>query len=231
MDVQSTNQQSALATQSASERSMTGLSQNFDSFLTLLTAQLQHQDPLSPMDTSDFTNQLVLFAGVEQQILQNSNLESLIAVQLVALQNSVAIGAVSFIGKEIEASGRTAMLQEGSARFIYALPQAASSAVLKITDANGQTVLLTSAETTTGPHEFLWDGRDNLGNLLPDGQYTITVEAFASDGQPIEPAYTITGRVTNVRIEEDTVMLGLGDIEIPLSKLTRIREGAKPIEA
>ena len=79
---------------SKSDLALVDLANNLDNFLTILTTQLQYQDPLSPMETSEFTNQLVMFTGVEQQVQQNQNLEKLIALQ----SNNLAISAVTYIG-------------------------------------------------------------------------------------------------------------------------------------
>src|SRR3546814_344036 len=121
---------------SKSDSSFSKLTGDLNNFLTLLTTQLQFQDPMSPLDTHEFTNQLVLFSGVEQQIQQNQNLEQLITLQ----KNGVALGAVDYIGKEIEASGRTTMLQDGAAKFAYLLPEEAKAASLRIFDSSGSLV-------------------------------------------------------------------------------------------
>ena len=214
------NSQSA---QSGSSSSLAKLSEDLDSFLTILTTQLQNQDPLSPLDTHEFTNQLVLFAGVEQDIQQNRNLEDLISLQ----QNNVAIGAVSYIGKEVEASGQEASLQDGEAKFSYVLPEAAQAATLSILGPDGKPVFLTAAETSAGRHDFVWDGKDSLGNTLPDGAYKIQVSAANSDDQPIDVDYSIIGRVTGVQVDDGDATLTLGTVDVPLSKVTRIRDATE----
>ena len=206
--------------QSNSNRSLTGLADNLDNFLTILTTQLQHQDPLSPLDTHEFTNQLVLFAGVEQDIQGNSSLEKLIALQ----QNNVAVGAVSYIGQNIDATGQTNMLRNGEAKYAYTLPGNAKSATLQISDASGKTILVTPAQTTAGRHEFTWDGKDSLGNLAPEGPYSITVLATDAADQPIPVSYSVSGRVTGVEMTNGDATLNLGDVIVPLTQVTRIRE-------
>ncbi|HZZ11369.1 MAG TPA: flagellar hook capping FlgD N-terminal domain-containing protein, partial [Paraburkholderia sp.] len=88
------NNTAAGAGQSTASQQLAG---NFDTFLTLLTTQLQNQDPLSPMDSTQFTQQLVAFSGVEQQINTNNNLQSLIALN----QSQQAASAVSYIGHSV----------------------------------------------------------------------------------------------------------------------------------
>lgn len=225
MEIQTANQPT---TGTNSSSSLAKLSENLDNFLTILTTQLQNQDPLSPLDTHEFTNQLVLFAGVEQQIQQNGNMEQLISLQ----QNNVAIGAVSYIGKEVEANGRTTTLEDGAATFAYTLPDAAKAATLTILDSGGQAVFLTSAELAAGRHEFVWDGKDALGNTLADGAYTIQVSAVNANDQPLDVAFSIFGKVTGVQVEEGVATLNLGTVIVPLSEVTRIRDPKEePAEA
>lgn len=217
MEITAPTTQSA---QSNSTSSLAGLSNNLDNFLKILTTQLQYQDPLSPLDTHEFTNQLVLFAGVEQQIQENKNLEQLITMQ----QNNLAVGAVSYIGRNIEASGQTNMLQNGEARFGYILPENAQAATLQISDASGTPILVSSAQTAAGRHEFVWDGKNILGQQVPDGAYTLTVSAANSDSQPISVEYRVSGRVTGVELVNGDATLALGDVAVPLARVTQIRE-------
>ncbi len=117
---------------SATERSassLASLSENFDAFLTLLTSQLQNQDPLDPMDSSEFTNQLVQFSAVEQQIQANQNLET-----LIQLQNAQsAANAVGYIGKDVEVPSSQIMLQDGEAKFAYTLADSVDIVVVTVT--------------------------------------------------------------------------------------------------
>ena len=214
-------------TQSKASSSLTGLADNLDNFLTILTTQLQHQDPLSPLDTHEFTNQLVLFAGVEQDIQGNSNLEKLITLQ----QNNVAVGAVSYIGQNIEAAGQTNMLRNGEAKFGYTLPGNAKSAIVQITDAGGKPVLAAPAETIAGRHEFVWDGKNALGNQLPEGPYSISVLAVDPADQPLPITYSVSGRVTGIEMTNGDATLNIGDVAIPLTQVTRIREADDPAGA
>ena len=205
-------------TQSNSTASLSRLSENLDNFLTILTTQLQHQDPLSPMDTHEFTNQLVQFASVEQEIQGNKNLESLIALQ----QTNNMVGAVSYIGKNVEATGQTAKLEDGEATFIYSMPEAAKAAVLAIFDASGTQVLFKKAETGAGRHEFIWDGKNDKGESLADGNYTIKIVAANADDKEITPSYAIRGKVTGVGIEDGAATLNLDGLEVPLANVVRV---------
>jgi flagellar basal-body rod modification protein FlgD len=208
------------ATQSNSASSLSQLSSNLDNFLLILTTQLQHQDPLSPMDTHEFTNQLVQFASVEQQIASNRNLESLISLQ----ETGIMVGAVSYIGKEVEVTGQTRALKDGKAEFAYTLPEEASAALLAIYDENGTQVLFQQAEKGAGRHEFVWDGKDSKGNTMPDGDYTIQLVAVNAANEAITPTYTITGTVTGVGMKDGVATLTIDGRDMPLSSVVRVVE-------
>src|SRR5512144_3059015 len=117
--------------QAAADKSK--LDGDLNRFLTLLVSQLQHQDPLEPLDAAQFTSQLVQFASVEQQIYQNANLEKLLAAQ----QNTQLASTVDYLGKQVEANGDMLLLQKGEATASYTLPQSARQATITIQDADG----------------------------------------------------------------------------------------------
>ncbi|EKE68954.1 flagellar hook assembly protein FlgD [Oceanibaculum indicum] len=201
------------------------LADNFDTFLTLLTTQLRNQDPLNPMDTHEFTNQLVLFSGVEQQIRQNQNLESLIALQVVGEQAS----AMTYIGKYVTAESQIAALQEGEANWTYVLPEGAISNTLRVVDSEGNVVRTLDGEYEAGRHDFTWDGKDDAGNPLPDGAYALRVSALDRDGKAVSAAIGMTSRVTGVSKDPDGLgpVLSLGDgLNILLDKVISVKESA-----
>lgn len=129
--------------------------ENFDTFLRLLTAQLTHQDPLSPLDTHQFTSQLVQFASVEQQIEQSSNLRKLLDL----IEGNQLTSSLSYIGKSVEYRGNQFQLNdEGNTTLKYELPEGAETATLRILDENNQTVFTTSIQAETGLQSIVWDG-------------------------------------------------------------------------
>ena len=119
------------------------LTDDFDTFLTLLTTQLQNQDPLEPLDTNQFTQQLVEFASVEQLIDQSASLEDLIALQ----EETTQIGAAGYIGNTIEYDGSAAPFVDGKANWAYVLPSDATSVELKVLDSSGTAVFTTDSWT------------------------------------------------------------------------------------
>lgn len=200
------------------DSALAGLSKNLDNFLTILTTQLQFQDPLSPLDTHEFTNQLVLFTQVEQQVQQNKKLDSLITLQ----QNNVALGAVSYIGNIVEASGQTTRLEDSLAKFSYFIAKDADRATLRITDANNDIVLIQDMSKEAGIHDFVWDGRDGQGNQLDDGTFTFTVTAVDRNDKPIGVDHTVFGRVTGIQFDNGNAILSMGDVLVPLSQVNGV---------
>jgi flagellar basal-body rod modification protein FlgD len=202
----------------ASSQALADLSGNLDNFLTILTTQLQFQDPLSPLDTHEFTNQLVLFSSVEQQVQQNKKLESLVTLQ----QNSVALGSVDYIGKVIETNGNTTQLENSVAKTTYFLPKNALTTRLNISDPSGDVILTRDIPTTAGIHTFVWDGLNGQGIQQPDGAYTFSITAKDTSDDLISHDQTVFGTVTGVQFENGTSILQMGDIPVSLSDINGV---------
>lgn len=202
----------------ASSQALADLSGNLDNFLTILTTQLQFQDPLSPLDTHEFTNQLVLFSSVEQQVQQNKKLENLVTLQ----QNSVALGSVDYIGKVIETNGNTTQLENSVAKTTYFLPKNALTTRLNISDPSGDVILTRDLPTTAGIHTFVWDGLSGQGIQQPDGAYTFTITAKDTSDDLISHDQTVFGTVTGVQFESGTSILQMGDIPVSLSDINGV---------
>jgi len=205
-------------TGATSTKSMSKLAENFDQFLTLLTTQLKNQDPLSPMDSAEFTNQLVQFAGVEQQINTNKNLESLLTLQ----KSSQVMNALSLMGKKIEVTGDTVPLQDKSATFSYSLPKTAAQTIYSISDASGRTVYTGAGDSTAGRHEYTWNGKSSAGVQLPDGTYTLSVVALDAAGKQIKASTTAIGKVTGVESSDNGAVLNLGGTRVSMDRLSAV---------
>jgi flagellar basal-body rod modification protein FlgD len=212
------NTAAGAASSSSSNNATSQLSSNFDTFLQLLTTQLQHQDPLDPMDTSQFTQQLVEYSQVEQQIDTNSNLQSLISQ---GTQQSAAY-ATSYLGKTVTVSGGEGSLTNGSAQWTYNLATASTSTTLQVTDAKGNVVYSGSGKTSAGNNTFNWNGVDNSGNQLPDGSYTLAVKA-AAGGQTVTTSVTAVGTVSEVNMINGTPQLLIGSMEVPLTSISSVQ--------
>ena len=195
------------------------LAGNFDTFLKLLTTQLQYQDPLSPMDSNQFTQQLVQFAQVEQSISANKNLESLVGYSLANATSS----AVSYIGRNVTAGGQTANLaSSGSADWHYTLPVNASATTISIVDAAGKTVYSGQGALARGEHAFSWDGRTPSGERAPAGQYKIEIIAKDAGGNDLNVSPLIQGTVTSVDIENGSPFLNVGGLKLKLTDVMSV---------
>jgi flagellar basal-body rod modification protein FlgD len=194
------------------------LSGNFSTFLTLLTTQLQNQDPLSPMDSSQFTQQLVEFSQVEQQIDTNTNLNTLITQG----QSQNGAFAASYLGRKVTLTNGEAPLQNGEADWSYALGAPAASTVLTVTDSNGKVVYSGAGKTTSGVNDFTWNGQDNNGNQLPDGAYTLNVAAKGSDGSTVTTAVKSTGTVSEIDMTGTAPQVMIGPLSVPLSEISAV---------
>jgi flagellar basal-body rod modification protein FlgD len=170
------------------------LSENFDTFLTLLTAQLANQDPLNPVDSAQFTQQLVQYSQVEQQIETNDRLKTL-------LDQSAAAGgaaAVAYIGKAAVLDSNVASLSGGAATWSYDATGATGDVGLSVRDASGKEVFKTSTAALAGGQTFTWDGRDASGRAMADGAYRLVVTAFDGEGKPVTPVINVTERITGI---------------------------------
>ena len=203
---------------------LASLSGDYQNFLTLLTTQLQNQDPLSPMDTNQFTQQLVEFSSVEQQINGNNKLDQLIGLQSTAN----AYGAVGFVGTQVAAASDQMPLQNGQGKFDYDIEHASASALLKITNSSGQLVMVKQVDSAVGTHPVQWDGTDFNGDQLPDGAYTVNVAYQDANGTSYDAPITSYGTVTSAVISNGTVSLNMGQVSIPLSDVTNISKPTAP---
>jgi flagellar basal-body rod modification protein FlgD len=202
----------------AGSSSMSQLSGNFNTFLTLLTSQLKNQDPTSPMDSNAFTQQLVMYSQVEQQIGTNTNLKTLIG------QGTTQLGAyaTSYLGKAVSVTNGNASLNNGAANWTYSLDTTASSNTLTVTDANNKIVYSGKGETGSGSHQFNWNGKDNNGNQLPDGTYKLTVSAKALDGAAVTSQVASAGLVSEIDMTSGTPQLLIGGMKIGLGDIANV---------
>jgi flagellar basal-body rod modification protein FlgD len=180
---------------------------NFQSFLTLLTTQLQNQNPLDPLDTNQFTQQLVEFAGVQQQLNTNSSLSTLVSLQ----QTAQSTQALSFVGKTAVVSGDTTTLSNSSATWELNVP-ANSNVTLNITNSTGQTVYTkTFSSVTAGNNQpFTWNGQGTDGTQLPDGQYKLTATGTDGSGNSVGITTEVVGVVSSVDLTQSPPLLSIG---------------------
>jgi len=202
---------------SAAKSSGATLADNFQTFLTLLTAQLQNQNPLDPLDTNQFTQQLVQFAQVEQQLKSNDQLATLVALQQT-VQTTQVLG---FVGQSVAIDGATARLANGNA--VWSLTtQKPATATVNIQNAAGANVYSGSFAMQAGTQNFVWDGRGTNGTMQPDGAYTISVTAADAGGQNIAVATEVQGIVDSVDVSKTPPMLSIGGRDYAVDKIRRV---------
>ena len=193
------------------------LASNFQTFLTLLTTQLKNQNPLDPLDTNQFTQQLVQFAQVEQQIKQNTQLETLISIE----KSAQATTALAYVGATVAIDGQTAALKNGQATWTFNVPKPVTSQVT-IRNSTGQTVYTGSFSMNAGMQSFQWDGRDAQGVKWPDGNYTISVTGKDTSGQTVAIPSEIEGVVDSVDLTKTPPELKVGGQPFTLDKIKRV---------
>jgi flagellar basal-body rod modification protein FlgD len=219
----SLDQIQASSNPSQSESAGAQLAEDFDTFLLLLTTQLENQDPTEPLDTNEFTNQIVAFTGVEQAIKTNENLE-----EMIGLQNSSTLSsAVNYVGQFVDAAGNAGQLSGGLANFAYELDIPAARAEIIVTDSAGRAVFQGEGPTGSGKQRVTWDGTNSFtGAQEPDGTYNIFVTATNSSGETMDDFYRTftTGPVTGAEVINGSVILNVAGTNVPLSDVTAIRQ-------
>jgi flagellar basal-body rod modification protein FlgD len=175
---------------------------NFQSFLELLTTQLQNQNPLDPLDTNQFTQQLVEFAGVQQQINTNDSLASLVSMQ----QTAQATQALTFVGKTAIVNGNTASMTNSSATWELTVPSN-SNVNISIANSSGQTVFTQTVPESAGNQPFTWNGVGSNGAQWPDGTYTLTATTTDGSGNSVAVATQVAGLVSGVNLTQSPPLL------------------------
>jgi flagellar basal-body rod modification protein FlgD len=198
----------------------TTLAGNFQTFLTLLTTQLQNQNPLDPLDTNQFTSQLVQFASVEQELKTNDQLTTLVSLQ----QTAQSTQALTFVGKTAVVDGSTAALTNSQATWDISVPTN-STVNISITNPSGQTVYSNSYAVTAGNNQaFGWDGKGNDGTQWPDGQYTMTATAADSAGNTVAVSTQIQGVVNSVDLTQSPPLLSINGQTYTINQIKSISQ-------
>lgn len=209
---------SAGTTTGAGGASRTSIAQNFDAFLSLLTTQLQNQNPLEPMNSNEFTQQLVQFSSVEQQLKTNETLASLLKTS----RNANIANAAGFVGATVTADGTATRLADGNATWRLNAPRPVI-ANITISDANGNVLQTERKALTAGMQEYRWNGRTSTGGFAGDGTYTIKIDAIDANGQQTLVTSEIAGVVDGVDTSGDTPVLIIGQAKVPLDQVKSVR--------
>lgn len=210
---------SALSSIGQAAKDRVSIADDFDTFLSLLTAQLQNQNPLDPLDMNQFTQQLVQFTEVEQSVKLNKNLEQI--VQLSAA-NTIT-NMVSFLGDEVTLDGKTAELNGGSATWDYTADGNADGAIFTVLDSSGVPVFSRTESVAAGTGRFSWNGATNTGSVAPGGTYTLSIAATNSSGVAVNIATETVGIVQGVDLSGDEPVLLVNGREIRLDQIRSVK--------
>jgi flagellar basal-body rod modification protein FlgD len=211
---------------SSSSTSATGVNQNtlannFTTFLQMLTTQLKNQNPLDPLDTNQFTQQLVQFAQVEQQLKSNDQLSTLVALQK-SVQSTQALG---YVGQTVAIDGQTSKLADGKAGWSFNSPKPATGTI-NILNSAGATVFTGTYSLNAGIQNFVWDGRNNSGVMQANGDYKMTITAKDASGQPVAVSTEIQGVVDSVDMTQSPPILSVNNTNYALDKIKRVVRNA-----
>jgi len=206
-------------TKTDSSNARNKLAGDMDTFLNMLVTQLKNQDPLSPMDSTEFTNQIVQFSQVEQQIGMNENLEAILVSNVKSQQGF----AVSYLDNYVEVETDKVMLQDGKAVFTYGLTTDAKKVTVNVKDLDGDIVRTFAGDPSTGLHKITWDGTDSNGQQLDDGIFFLEVTATESENSDsdtkLETWTTSLGKVTGVAADGADTFLAIGDLSVDLKNV------------
>jgi flagellar basal-body rod modification protein FlgD len=199
-----------------------GLAASFDSFLQLLTKQLENQDPLAPMDATKFTSQLVEFASVEQAMRANNRLDQLVG----SMQTSTRTAALGYLGNHVTVDTGMAQLgDEGGAQFTYQLPSSAKQAVVRVADSDGRVVRILDGGRLAGSNTVAWDGKDTNGARVKAGVYHIDVEAIGRDDRELLVNTDLEGDVMRLTSVGSQLVVDIGQRLVPIDAIRSVRPG------
>jgi flagellar basal-body rod modification protein FlgD len=222
MDIASTLNTAGAAGATTTNLAESRLVGDYDSFLRLLTTQLRYQDPLSPLDATQFVSQLSQFASVEQMIQSNRKLDQIIG----SLGANSVLADIGLIGRAVEVPGNLAELRNGTLSLNYALARDAAQATVVIRDAEGTIVRTLPVDTRAGEHSLTWDGTNNSGDQLADGIYSFTFGAADAEEKPVATQAYVTATVTRVETTASGSLLVLSNgLSVPSSAVLAVMQG------
>lgn len=211
-------QQTVMGSDGSLTASSSTIASNYDSFLSLLTTQLKNQDPTDPLDTNEFTQQLIQYTEVEQMLQSNKKLEALL--QLSSANASIAV--INYVGKEVTTSGDTTALVNGSAEWALDVPANADNVTFVVKDASGNEVYSTTGSLTAGNRSFSWDGRTSSGGTAEPGNYTLTVSARDAADRNIGVGLSVKGIVSGVDMTGEAPVLMVNGNRVSLGDIRQI---------
>lgn len=195
----------------------TMIANNFTSFLQLLTAQLKNQNPLDPLDTNQFTQQLVQFAQVEQQMKSNDQLATLVSIE----KSAAATTALAYVGSTVVVDGATTALTSEGATWNLKVTKPATATVT-VKAENGQTAYTGTFAVNPGDQRFTWDGRGNDGRVWPAGNYTLTATGLDANNQTVGISSEVQAPVDSVDLTQNPPLLSINGQNYQLTQIKRL---------
>ena len=193
------------------------LGDNFNQFLTLLTTQLQNQDPTSPVDSDQFTQELVQFTGVQQSVATNTNLTQLISLQ----QGSQVLQSANVVGHQATVTSSQLALENSTGEVTFST-STAEPIQIAIANSAGQTVRDVNLTSQAGTNTWTWDGRDNNGNQLANGAYGVALETGTTATNASAVPFSVVGTATGLTNGASGLQLQMGAVSVGLSSVQSI---------
>ncbi|GAA0598711.1 flagellar hook assembly protein FlgD [Caenispirillum bisanense] len=193
---------------------------DLDAFLLMLTTQLQNQDPLSPMESNEFTQQLTSFAQVEQQIGINENLQSMMSLQKSSM-NTMALG---FLGKYAEIEDNVVHMKGDPVKFAYNVSAQSKNVTIELRNKNGQVVKTINGNLAPGAHVYTWNGLGDDNTKQPNGDYTVTIKAVDKDDKPVRTWTTVQAKITGVSTDGTEPYLTINGVAVPMREINAVTE-------
>ena len=212
-----TSTSTSSAASSTGTNALQSLGDNFNQFLTLLTTQLQNQDPTSPVDSDQFTQELVQFTGVQQSVATNTNLTQLISLQ----QGSQVLQSANVVGHQATVTSSQLALQNGTGEVTFSTPTA-EPIQIAIANSAGQTVRDVNITSQAGTNTWTWDGRDNNGNQLANGAYGVALETGTTATNASAVPFSVVGTATGLTNGTSGLQLQMGAVSVGLSSVQSI---------
>jgi len=199
-----------------------------DAFLSLLTTQLQYQDPLDPMSNEDFIAQLAQFSSLEQLIGIQEAMGAVYAG--IASMNNASMA--NLLGTEVVAYGDTFAYQGGNVEGVspefdlhFEAGSSYDSASVTIFDESGAVVTtVTIPGGEAGEASWTWDGEDSSGQPVPEGTYSFSVKA-TKDGEPIDVSTLVVGRITEMDYATGVPLPSISGVPVSLDQILRLMDG------
>ncbi len=195
---------------------------DFNMFLKLLTTQMQNQDPLSPMDSTQYTQQLVQYSQVEQSVQQTETLKNILS----RLSTQDLSQGASFIGKDAVFSSTVSGLGTKPASWSFESNPAMTAGTATVRDATGATVFTRSLDNPGTAGNFSWDGTMADGTKAPNGEYSLSIRGIDAVGRPVTPTINSTGTVTDVSARNGILSLGVNGVPMSIDTLVRLSVGS-----